>query len=183
MRSSEKMRMEPRKHEGTKKKSHAAAEPVLPHSSFIIHHSAFPPHSSFILHPSSFRKAFSLVEIMIVVVIIGLLAGLVSYTIPTFMGKAKVNAAKADISTLGGGVNAFFLDKGRYPSNQEGLQIVVTEKFLPKIPLDPWGHPYQYLSPGRNGGFDIICYGADGREGGTGLDADISNADIEPAKK
>jgi len=133
--------------------------------------------------PSAFRAAFSLVEIMVVVVIIGLMAGLVTYSVTVYLDKAKVKTARADIATLAGAIDSYYLDKSRFPATQEGLQAVAGYLTKKAIPNDPWGHPYQYIQPGRNGPFDIISYGADGREGGTGADADITNADIDNAPK
>lgn len=119
---------------------------------------------------------------MIVVVIIGLFAGAVSLFVPGYLARAKASKAKSDIATLGGAVDSYFLDKGRYPDNQEGLKALVPQ-FIKVLQNDPWGHPYQYVQPGKAGAFDIICYGADGREGGTGADTDITNWDVETPKK
>jgi general secretion pathway protein G len=118
---------------------------------------------------------------MIVVVIIGLMAGIMTYATAGYLEKAKIKRVKADIATLVGGVDAFYLDKGRYPENQEGLKVLAPQ-FIKTIQPDPWGHPYQYVQPGKTGAFDIICLGSDGREGGSGAAADITNWDIEPAK-
>ena len=127
------------------------------------------------------RTAFSLIEIMIVVVIIGLLAGIVTYATAGYLDKAKRQRARADIAHYVGAVDAFYLDRGRYPDNQEGLKVLAPQ-FVKTVQPDPWGHPYQYVQPGKGGPFDIICFGADGREGGTGADADITNWDIEQPK-
>ena len=127
---------------------------------------------------------FSLIEIMIVVVIIGLLAGIVTYATKEYLDRAKKQRARADISVLAGAVDSFYLDKGRYPDNQEGLKALVPG-FIKALPGDPWGRPYQYVQPGRHGTYDIVSYGADGREGGGGADADIASWDVEsgsPAK-
>ena len=123
-------------------------------------------------------RAFSLVEVMIVVVIIGLMAGVVAYATAGYLEKAKKQRARSDIATYSGAVDAFYLAKGRYPDNQEGLKVLVPE-FIKLLQNDPWGRPYQYVQPGKGGAYDIISYGADGREGGTGADADISNWDVE----
>ena len=124
------------------------------------------------------RPAFSLIEIMIVIVIIGLMAGIVTYATSNYLDKAKRNRVKADISVYCGAVDSFYLDQGRYPDNREGLKSLVPQ-FIKQLNNDPWGRPYQYLQPGKRGAYDIVSYGADGREGGTGADADISNWDIE----
>src|SRR5437588_6646674 len=121
------------------------------------------------------RGGFTLIELMIVVVISGLLAGLVTYSTVGYIERANRHKARADISTLSGAVQSFYGEKHRFPENQEGLQILVTEKYVPFLPRDPWGHAYVYLHPGKAGGdsYDIISYGKDGREGGSGSDADI----------
>lgn len=122
--------------------------------------------------------AFSLVEVMIVVVIIGLMATIVTYATTGYLEKAKKQKAKADLATLAGAVDSYYLHNGRFPTNQEGLKVLAPE-FIKALPNDPWGHPYQYVSPGKTGPYDIVSYGGDGREGGTGSDADISSSDFD----
>ena len=121
---------------------------------------------------------FSLVEIMIVVVIIGLMAGLVTYATAGIMERAKRTRARSDIATFSGAVDSYYLAKGSYPGNDLGLKALVPE-FIKVLQKDPWGNPYLYVQPGKNGAYDIVSYGADGREGGTGSDADITNSDPE----
>jgi general secretion pathway protein G len=105
---------------------------------------------------------------MVVVVIIGLLAGTVVLRVTGYMDTAKVNRTTSDIGTIERAIEAFYLEHSRYPTNQEGL----TE--LPiKTRLDPWGNPYQYNSPGQKGPFEIVSFGADGQAGGDGMNADI----------
>ena len=123
------------------------------------------------------RNAFSLVEIMIVIVIIGLLAAMVTYATSAYLDRAKRQRAKADIATYSGAIDSFYLEHGRLPGNSEGLRVLVPG-FVKVLQNDPWGRPYQYLQPGKHGKYDIISYGADGRGGGTGADADVTNADI-----
>jgi general secretion pathway protein G len=118
---------------------------------------------------------------MIVVVIIGLMAGIVTYATTGYLEKAKEKRARADIAHYAGAIDAFYLDQGRFPTNQEGLKILVPQ-FVKVLQNDPWGKPYLYVYPGKRGQYDVISYGADGREGGTGADADLTNADVEPAK-
>lgn len=132
-------------------------------------------------HAHAPRRAFSLVEIMVVVVIIGLLASVVTYATANYLDKAKRQRARADIAVYAGGIKNYHTEKGRYPSNQEGLRTIVPE-YVEKLQNDPWGRPYQYLSPGRSAPFEIISYGADGLEGGTGSNADISSADADLAQ-
>lgn len=126
---------------------------------------------------------FTLIEIMVVVVIIGLLAAIVA---PSFIGNidtAAVNRAKQDIRAIETALNLHRLEYYRYPTTEEGLQALTggegRKQFLPRIPLDPWKNPYQYQYPGRQGEFDVFSWGADGREGGEGINAVIGNWDLD----
>jgi general secretion pathway protein G len=115
---------------------------------------------------------------MVVIVIIGLLATVVIINVLPATDKAAATKAKADVSTLEQGVEMYRLNKLRYPSAAEGLQAVTSEGYVKRLPKDPWGNAYVYAAPGKNGrAFDIYSYGADGREGGEGQDADIGNWD------
>ena len=130
-----------------------------------------------------YKHGFTLIELLIVMLIIGLLAALVGPRMFGKVGKSKQKAAKAQISLFETALDTYRLDVGKYPLGEQGLQALrrkpdEEEKwdgpYLPKnIPLDPWGHPYVYRSPGEHGDYDIISYGADGRPGGEGEDADI----------
>src|SRR4030042_5100538 len=126
---------------------------------------------------------FTLIELLMVMIIIGLLAAFVA---PKFMGKvgkAKLQATQAQIELFGAALDAFRLDVGRYPTTEEGLAALRVKPdqaerwdgpYLKKnIPSDPWKHDYIYKYPGDNGDYDIISYGADGREGGEGEDQDV----------
>ena len=124
-------------------------------------------------------RGFSLVEIMIVVVIIGLMAGVVTYYTSGYLERAKRTKAYTDLRTLAGAVESYYGINGKYPDARDGLQVLVPGKFITVLPKDPWGKEYIYMQPGKNGPFDIISYGADGREGGTGADADITSNDAE----
>jgi general secretion pathway protein G len=113
-------------------------------------------------------------EVMVVVVIIGLLAGAVALRVRHYVDKAKLQRARSDISTIVSAVEAFYADKSRYPTNEEGLTA------LPLTTLkDPWGRPYQYNCPGHDHPYEVVTYGADGREGGDGEDADLFSWNLE----
>ncbi len=134
------------------------------------------------------RKAFSLVELIAVIVILSMLAGLVAFKTRSYLVTSKQNSAKVEIRKLCEALETFFAMNDRYPTSEEGLKILVTgnermpDGIIDKVPLDPWRVPYQYNMPGKHGAFDVICLGADGREGGTDADRDISNHDDESAE-
>ena len=136
-------------------------------------------------------RGFTLIEIMVVVVILGILATLV---VPKIMGRpdeARAVAAKQDIGSVMQALKLYRLDNGRYPSTEQGLSALVTKPslepvpqnwkaggYLEKLPKDPWGQAYQYLSPGIKGEIDVFSFGADNKAGGTGSDADIGSWDL-----
>ena len=129
---------------------------------------------------------FTLVEIMVVVVILGVLAVLI---VPRVVGRteeARGAAAKHDIAAIMQSLKLYRLDNGRYPTNDQGLQALVAKpqsgpaasnwrSYLDKVPKDPWGNAYQYLNPGVHGEIDVFTLGADGQPGGTGADQDIGS--------
>jgi general secretion pathway protein G len=149
----------------------------------------FPSTRRTLSHAAS--RGFTLIEIMVVVVIMGILAALV---VPKLMGRtddARIIAAKQDIATVMQGLKLYKLDNQRYPTTEQGLQALITKPttgpgangwktggYLDKLPKDPWGNPYQYLSPGIKGDVDVFSLGADGQPGGTGNDADIGSWDL-----
>jgi len=128
---------------------------------------------------------FTLLELLVVVVIIGLLAGFVAPRYFGQVGKSEMAVAKAQIDALEKALDQYRLDTGRYPSNELGLKALVDRPasepkwlgpYLRKsVPLDPWGKPYMYKVPGEKGDFDLVSYGKDGQPGGAGEAADISN--------
>ena len=131
-------------------------------------------------------SGMTLIEILVVLVLIGVVLGIVG---GNFIGrgeKAKADAAKIEIGQIGQTLDLFKLENGRYPTTQEGLQALVTAPpgltswagpYWKKttVPKDPWGHEYKYASPGAHGAYDIISLGADGVEGGDGVNKDITN--------
>jgi general secretion pathway protein G len=135
-------------------------------------------------------RGFTLIEIMVVVVIMGVLAALVVPTLLSRTGESKVAAAKVDIATVMQALKLYKLDNSRYPTTEQGLQALLVKPtsgpaangwkaggYLEKMPKDPWGNAYQMLSPGVKGEIDVFSYGADGAPGGTGDDADIGSWD------
>lgn len=119
---------------------------------------------------------FSLVELMVVIVIIGLLATIVIINVMPAAERAAATKARADIATLEQAVQMYRLDHQRYPTSQEGLQALLDADYVPRLPNDPWGNPYRYAAPAPDGRpFRIASLGADGREGGDGEDEDIAN--------
>ena len=138
------------------------------------------------------EEGFTLIEIMVVIFIIALLAALV---VPKIVGRteeAKRTAALTQIREFENALSLYHLDNGSYPTTEQGLGALVKKPTLPpepnsykpggyisKIPKDPWGHPYIYLSPGTHGEFDIMSYGADGARGGKGNNKDIVSWDLE----
>ncbi|HYI65036.1 MAG TPA: type II secretion system major pseudopilin GspG [Allosphingosinicella sp.] len=122
------------------------------------------------------EEGFTLVELMVVIVIIGLLATIVIINVMPAADRAAATKARADIATLEQGIDLYRLDNQRYPTSEEGLQALVAGDYIRRLPNDPWNNPYRYAAPGREGRpFTISTWGADGREGGSGEDADIAN--------
>ncbi len=128
---------------------------------------------------------FTLIEVMVVVVIIGVLATLVLPRVLNRTDDAYQAAVKSDIQALTSAFKLYKLDNFNYPTTDQGIEALVSQPggaknwkqggYVDQLPTDPWGNPYQYLSPGRNGEFDVWSYGADGQPGGEGANADIGN--------
>lgn len=134
------------------------------------------------------ESGFTLVELMVVIVILGLLATIVAINVLPSGDKARVEKARSDIATIESGLEMYKLQNFNYPSTSDGLQALIAPPagladpsryqrggYLKKLPDDPWGRPYQYASPGTHGQVDVWTFGADGKEGGEGTDADITS--------
>jgi general secretion pathway protein G len=136
--------------------------------------------------PAARMRGMTLIEILVVLVLIGIVLGIVG---GNFIGrgeKAKADAAKIEIGQIGQALDLFKLEVGRYPTTQEGLQALISAPTgvsnwngpywkRSTLPKDPWNNEYRYAAPGQHGAYDIISYGADGREGGEGADKDIAS--------
>jgi general secretion pathway protein G len=132
------------------------------------------------------ERGFTLVEMLVVITIIGLIMALVGPRVLNYLSESKAKTAKIQIQGLSSALDLFYLDAGRYPSSAEGLTALVQPSggvgtwngpYLKggNLPLDPWGKPYVYRSPGEHGAYDIISLGSDGQEGGAGTAADITS--------
>lgn len=138
---------------------------------------------SFAIRYSTFGipRAFTLVELMVVVVIIGILATVVTVSVNDYLIKGKQSAAKAEIAQMGNALQLFYTEFDRYPDNNEGLALLQRSTaahphgILQGDLLDPWNKPYVYVHPGLHGAFDLCSYGANGQAGGTGADEDLCN--------
>lgn len=137
---------------------------------------------------------FTLVEMLVVIAIIGLVMGLVGPRVLSYLGEAKVKAAKIQIESFSSALDLFYMDVGRYPSASEGLTVLVERPanapvwngpYLKNasVPADPWGHVYLYRVPGQKGPYQIVSLGSDGQEGGTGNAADIGNGETLAASR
>ncbi|MGB5081390.1 MAG: type II secretion system major pseudopilin GspG [Burkholderiales bacterium] len=138
----------------------------------------------------SFRRTagFTLIEILVVIVILGILASLIVPRVMDRPDQARVTAARADIAAIIGGLKLYRLDNGTYPSADQGLEALVKKPergeiprnwksggYLERLPNDPWNHEYQYLYPGIRGEVDVLSFGRDGKPGGEDYDADIGS--------
>ena len=131
------------------------------------------------------QEGFTLVEMLVVIAIIGLIMGLIGPRVLNYLSESKVKAARIQLQSFSSALDLFYLDAGRFPSSAEGLSALVQRTpgiaawngpYLKggNVPKDPWNHAYVYRSPGEHSPYDIVSYGADGQEGGSGNSADIS---------
>ncbi len=136
------------------------------------------------------QRGFTLIEVMVVVVILGILAAIVVPRVMDRPDAARITKAKQDIRALESALNLYKLDNFVYPTTDQGLEALVQKPegtpeprnwkpYMDRLPKDPWGNPYQYLSPGVKGEVDIFSLGADGQPGGEGVNADIGNWNLE----
>ena len=137
---------------------------------------------------ATFGRGFTLIELMVVIVILGILATLVMPRILDRPEKARRTKAKAQISIFQQALGLFKADTGRYPTTGEGLAALVKDPgikgwdqkgYLPRVPLDPWGKPYRYVCPCSHDELDVVSHGRDGEPGGTGYDADIESWNLD----
>jgi general secretion pathway protein G len=138
------------------------------------------------------NNGFTLIELLVVILILSLLVAIVAPRILGRTDEARKTAAQVQIKQLEGALNLFRLDNGFYPTTEQGLEALVTKPtispiplkwreggYISKVPVDPWGKPFAYLSPGTHGEFDLVSYGADGEPGGEGKDEDIQNWNLQ----
>ncbi|MBR0696463.1 type II secretion system major pseudopilin GspG [Bradyrhizobium lablabi] len=139
------------------------------------------------------QDGFTLVEMLVVIAIIGLIMGLIGPRVLNYLSESRVKTARIQLQSFSSALDLFYLDAGRFPSTAEGLAALVRRTpgvaawngpYLKggNVPSDPWNHPYIYRSPGEHGPYDIVSYGADGQEGGSGTSADISLEKTTAAK-
>ncbi len=137
--------------------------------------------------PARSVRGFTLLEVMVVVLILGMIAGITAKVVKDRLERARVEGTRVQIRDVSDALEFFYQDQSFYPSTAQGLAALVTPPdsqsirdwpengYMPAVPRDPWGREFEYICPGAHGSFDIICYGRDGMPGGGGFDADITS--------
>lgn len=140
--------------------------------------------------PGKLKAGFTLIEILVVLVILGLLIAIVAPNVMERIPEAQITKARADIRALESALNLYKLDNFNYPNTDQGLEALIAKpsgtpeprnwkQYMDRLPKDPWGNDYQYMSPGTKGDIDIFSYGADGRPGGQEENADVGNWNLQ----
>lgn len=136
-----------------------------------------------------YSKGFTLVEVMAVLVILSLLIGVVTVSVRSHLIRSRQHIAKIEIAKMMEAIDQFYIETDRYPTNEEGLEILATKSedfpdgIISFVPRDPWGNRYEYRCPGLEDNYEILSLGGDKREGGTAGDTDISSVDLKKAKR
>lgn len=134
------------------------------------------------------RRAFTLVELMVVIVIIGLLAGATSMSVRSYLIRGKQSVARMEIAKIAQALDTYYTAYDKYPTTDQGLRVLVEESdefpdgLINKIPKDPWGNDYAYVQPGREAAYEVVSYGADKQEGGEGANRDITSLEVESSQ-
>lgn len=160
--------------------------PALPSLTTLRRQQLLQTHRTGCRLPALVQRGFTLIELMVVLVIIGVLAALIVPNVLDRADDARSTAARTDVTNVMQALKLYRLDNQRYPTSEQGLQALITKPttaplplnwrpYLEKLPNDPWGRPYQYLNPGVKGEIDVMSFGADGQSGGEGKDADIGS--------
>lgn len=160
--------------------------PALPSLTTLRRQQLLQTHRTGCRLPALVQRGFTLIELMVVLVIIGVLAALIVPNVLDRADDARSTAARTDVTNVMQALKLYRLDNQRYPTSEQGLQALINKPttaplplnwrpYLEKLPNDPWGRPYQYLNPGVKGEIDVMSFGADGQSGGEGKDADIGS--------
>lgn len=139
-------------------------------------------------HCRQWHGAFTLVELMVVIVIIGLLAGAATMSVRSYLIRGKQSVARMEIAKIGQALDTYYTAYDKYPTTDQGLRVLVEEStefpdgLMNKVPKDPWGNDYAYVQPGRDAAYEVVSYGADKQEGGDAANRDITSLEVEAAE-